>query len=333
MSIELVGHEVGPIGFGLMGFTWRPTSTPDEQAFATMKRAIELGANFFNSGEFYGQPVPTLNLDLINRFFTKYPEYADKVVLSVKGGLDNKTLVPDGSPEGIRRSVMNILSHLGGVKKLDLFECARVDPKVPIETSVAAMAELVKEGLISGISLSEVKAETIRRAAKVATIAAVEIEFSLWSLEAREIKVLETCAELGILVIAYSPLGKGFLTGQVRSRADLPEGDLRLHMDRFSEENLPINLELVDEVVELAAKKGVTPAQMAISWIKKHEETIPGLKIIPIPGSTTVSKVEENTKQISPMSDEDFEELETTLRKFEVKGGRYFARAEPFLWS
>ncbi|ODQ70925.1 hypothetical protein LIPSTDRAFT_74426 [Lipomyces starkeyi NRRL Y-11557] len=235
MQLEILGNSIGPVGFGLMGFTWRPTQTPDDQAFATMKRAIEHGATFFNGGEFYGMSVPTLNLDLINRFFTNYPEYADKVVLSIKGGLDLTTLAPNGSPEFVRKSVENIIKHLGTAKKLDLFECARVDRNVPIETTVAALGELVKEGLIGGISLSEVKPETIRRAAAVHKISAVEIEYSLWSTEARDLGVLSTCAELGIPVIAYSPLGRGFLTGQIRSRNDFNEGDYRLRLERFSE--------------------------------------------------------------------------------------------------
>ncbi|KAK9370624.1 NADP-dependent oxidoreductase domain-containing protein [Lipomyces kononenkoae] len=333
MPLEILGKPIGPIGFGLMGFTWRPNPTPDDQAFATMKRAIDLGATFFNGGEFYGSSIRTLNLDLINRFFTKYPEYADKVVLSIKGGVDLKTLAPDGSPEFVRKSVANCISHLGTAKKLDIFECARVDHRVPIETTIAALGELVKEGRIDGISLSEVKAETIRRAAAVHKISAVEIEYSLWATEARDLGVLSTCAELGIPVIAYSPLGRGFLTGQIRSRKDLEEGDIRLPFERFSEENFPVNLQLVDEITKIAKTKGVKPSQLAIAWIKKHEEVIPGLKIIPIPGATSVEHLEENLAQVEPMTDEEFAAIGAILEKVEIKGGRYFKIAEGHLWG
>ncbi|KAK9461596.1 NADP-dependent oxidoreductase domain-containing protein [Lipomyces oligophaga] len=332
MAIKIAGIPVGPLGFGLMGLTWRPKITSDEQAFPVMKKAIELGATFFNSGEFYGTPEPTLNLQLVNRFFTKYPEYKDKVCLSVKGGVHLKTLAPDGSPEGVRTSVMNTLKYLGDAKKLDIFECGRVDPKVPIETTMGELKKIMEEGLIGGISLSEVGEESIRRAAKVAPISAVEIEYSMWCVDAAENGVLQTCAELKIPVIAYSPLGRGFLTGQIRSRADIPAGDMRLFFERFSEENLPINLKLADEVVELAKAKGVTPAQLALSWIKKHEEKLPGLTIIPIPGATTLERVEENLTSIVPMSDDEFAKIGEIIKSIEIKGGRYNTHAEALLW-
>ncbi|KAK9475665.1 NADP-dependent oxidoreductase domain-containing protein [Lipomyces japonicus] len=330
----VTGTQIGDLGFGLMGLTWRPTVTPDEQAFATINKAIELGANFLNSGEFYGQPSqPTANLDLLKRFFEKYPEQAEKTVISVKGGIDSKTWLPDGSPEGVRKSVENSIKHLGNVKKLDLFECARVDKNVPIETTVAALGELVKEGLIGGISLSEVKPETIERAAKVHKIEAVEVEFSLFSLEAKDLGVLDTAAKLGIPVIAYSPLGRGFLTGQIKDRSQIPEGDIRLFFERFSEENFPLNLVLVEKIEELAKAKGVTVAQFAIAWIKKHEDVISGLKIIPIPGATTVSRVEENLAAIHSLTDEEFAQVNEILSKVEVKGGRYNKHAESHLWG
>ncbi|KAK7206628.1 NADP-dependent oxidoreductase domain-containing protein [Myxozyma melibiosi] len=329
----IAGIPAGPLGFGLMGFTWRPVVTPDEQAFATMKRAIELGATFFNSGEFYGTADPTDNLQLVNRFFTKYPEYADKVCLSVKGGADLKTLAPDGRPEAVRASVMNTLKYLGGVKKLDIFECARVDPKVPIETTIGALKEMVDEGLFSGISLSEVGAATIRRAAAVTKIEAVEIEYSLFCVDAANNGVLEACAELKIPVVAYSPLGRGILTGAIKSNADIPEGSILKHFEQFSDENLPLNLKLADAVFTMAKKIGCTPAQLALAWIKKHEEKMPGLTIIPIPGSTTPERVNENLAEIKPLSDENFSELNEIVKSIEIKGGRYFSHAAALLWA
>eukprot|EP01097_Dermamoeba_algensis_P009033 TRINITY_DN622_c0_g1_i3.p2 TRINITY_DN622_c0_g1~~TRINITY_DN622_c0_g1_i3.p2 ORF type:complete len:172 (+),score=42.80 TRINITY_DN622_c0_g1_i3:84-599(+) len=143
---KVIGQEVGNTGFGLMGLTWRPNQTPDSQAFAAMKKALNLGANFWNSGEFYGSPEPTLNLQLLQRYFTEYPEDAAKVVLSVKGGVDLKTLKPKGGAEEVKKSVDNILKILDGKKHLDIFECARVDPQVPVEETIAALAEYVKAG-------------------------------------------------------------------------------------------------------------------------------------------------------------------------------------------
>ncbi|KAK9450233.1 NADP-dependent oxidoreductase domain-containing protein [Limtongia smithiae] len=330
---EITGIPVGPLGFGLMGFTWRPVVLPEEEAFKVMKEAIDLGANFINSGEFYANEDRTLNLKYVRRFFEKYPEYADKTVLSVKGGMNLTTFQPDSSPEGIRTSVENVISCLGDAKKLDIFEAARVDPKVPIETTMKALTELIAEGKVGGISLSEVGAATIRRAAAVAKISAVEIEYSMYSVEALSNGVLETCAELGIPVIAYSPLGRGFLTGQIKSRADLPPNDMRLHFDRFSEENFGLNIKLLHEVENLAKVKGVTPAQFALAWIKKHEEKIPGLTIIPIPGATKIERVQENFAKIDPLTDEEFKDIGDILQKIEVRGGRYNSHHEALLWA
>jgi pyridoxine 4-dehydrogenase len=175
-----------------------------------MKTALSLGANFWNGGELYGTPARN-SLHLLNEYFTKYPEDADKVVLSIKGGGIPGTLLPDGSKENVRRSIDECLRVLDGKKFLDLFECSRVDPNVPIEDTIGYIAEYVKAGKVGGISLSEVSANTIRRAHKVHPISAVEIELSLWVTTFLENGVIATCAELGIPVIAYSPLGRGFL--------------------------------------------------------------------------------------------------------------------------
>lgn len=175
-----------------------------------MRTAISLGAVSWNGGELYGTKERN-SLHLVNEYFTKYPEDADKVNLSIKGALDLDTFKPNGSKEGIQRSIDECLRVLDGKKFLDLFECARVDPTVPIEDTIGYIAEYVKAGKIGGISLSEVNANTIRRAHKVHPIAAVEIEFSLFVTNPLENGVAETCAELGIPIIAYSPLGRGFL--------------------------------------------------------------------------------------------------------------------------
>jgi len=229
---------------------------------------------------------------------------------------------PDGTPEGVRTSVDNCLKLLGGKKKLDLFECARVDPKTPIEVTIGALAEYVKEGKLGGISLSEVKAETIRKAHKVFPISAVEIELSLWETNVLTNGVAETCAELGIPVIAYSPLGRGFLTGAVKSLDDIPEGDMRRHFPRFSPENFPKNMKLVHQIEAIANKKGCKPSQLALAWVRQLSER-PGMPVfIPIPGATTEARVEENMVEVR-LNEADIEEIETTLKSIEIVGHRY----------
>ncbi|KAL7273779.1 hypothetical protein RUND412_003336 [Rhizina undulata] len=318
----LVGKEVGATGFGLMGLTWRPTQTPDEQAFAAMKAAIDNGANFWNGGEFYGTPEPTLNLQLINRYFTAHPEDDSRVVLSIKGGIDLVSRKPNGSTEGVRKSVDNVLRLLDGKKHLDIFQCARVDPTVPIEETIAALAEYVKAGKISGIGLSECAAATIRRAHKVHPIAAVEVEFSLWSTEIVTNGVLEACAELGIPIVAYSPLGRGFLSGHIKSPDDIEVGDIRKHLDRFQPENFKKNLDLVDAIGTVADKKGVTKAQLALAWVRSKSEKKGFPAVIPIPGATVKERVEENMKDVT-VTEEEIEELEKILASIDVAGGRY----------
>jgi pyridoxine 4-dehydrogenase len=175
-----------------------------------MRTALSLGANNWNGGELYGSPERN-SLHLLNEYFTKYPGDAEKVVLSIKGGLKKGELMPDGSRENVRRSIDECLKVLDGKKSLDLFECARVDPKTPIEETIGYIAEYVKEDKLGGISLSEVGAQSIRKAHAVHPISAVEVEFSLWVTDILENGVAATCAELGIPIIAYSPLGRGFL--------------------------------------------------------------------------------------------------------------------------
>src|SRR5437016_1678097 len=206
-----------------------------------MKRALDLGANFWNGGELYGPPNAN-SLQLLCEYFSAYPEDRDKVVLSIKGGFDSVNMKPDGSPDGIRKSVENCLEILDGKKTIDVFGCARVDPLVPVETSIGVLAEFVRAGKIGGIGLSEVNAQTIRKAHAVHPIASVEIELSLFSTEIFTNGVASTCAELGIPVVAYSPLSRGFLSGQLRKFDDIPEGDFRRHLPRFQSDVFDSNL-------------------------------------------------------------------------------------------
>jgi pyridoxine 4-dehydrogenase len=196
------------------GLTIKNPPLSTDVAFGAMRASLDMGANFWNGGEIYGSAERN-SLHLLNEYFTKYPEDAKKVVLSIKGGYTPGGILagghPDGSPENVKRSIDECLKVLDGKIFLDLFECARVDPNVPVETTVGAINEYVKAGKIGGISLSEVSANTIRRAAKVAKISAVEVEFSLWSTDILDNGIAEACAELDIPVIAYSPIGRGFL--------------------------------------------------------------------------------------------------------------------------
>ncbi|OQE37839.1 hypothetical protein PENCOP_c009G08633 [Penicillium coprophilum] len=319
---SLVGQEVGPIGYGTMRMTWNTQLPSEEVCFETLNTTLKLGANFWNAGELYGTAEYN-SLHLLNKYFTKYPENAEKVVLSVKGGLKVGELVPDCSEKNIRRSVDESLRLLDGKKKLDIFECARQDPKVPVEETVKVLAQYVKEGKIGGIGLSEVDAETIRRAHKVHPIAAVEVEMSLWSTDILHNDIAKTCAELEIPVVAYSPLGRGVLTGAVTSLADIPQDDIRRHMSRFQEEHFQHNLKLINEVNDLATRKNVAPAQVALAWIRTLSER-PGMPtIIPIPGGTTKDKVIQNMGGAQTLTDAEMAEINSILEEHTVSGARY----------
>ncbi|KAF2019059.1 Aldo/keto reductase [Aaosphaeria arxii CBS 175.79] len=319
--VQLLGKEVGEIGYGMMGLTWRAQPPSQEQSFEAMRKAVAKGAFAWNGGEFYGSPERN-SLHLLNEYFTKYPEDAEKIVISIKGGGKPPNYYPDGSQENVRRSIDECLKVLDGKKFLDIFECARVDPKIPIEDTISYIAEYVKAGKIGGISLSEVNASSIRRAHKVHPICAVEIEFSLFSTEALENGVAQTCGELGIPIIAYSPLGRGFLTGQWKSLDDLPQDSILRHFPRFQPGVFDENLKLAKAVEKIAEQKGVTPAQIATGWVLAQSGRNGNGVIIPIPGATTAERVEENT-QVVKLSDEDLAVLDEILSKFPPIGTRY----------
>ncbi|KAF2667505.1 putative pyridoxal reductase [Microthyrium microscopicum] len=326
---SITGKEVGPVGFGMMGLTLKPPGkTPsNDQSFAAMKAALANGANNWNGGEIYGPPEAN-SLQLLNAYFTKYPEDADKVVISIKGGCNVGGIMagakPNGTPENIKRSIDECLRVLDGKKFLDLFEAARVDPNVPVETTIAAIDEYVKAGKIGGIALSEVSAATIRKAAKVAKISAVEVEFSLWATDILENGVAAACAENDIPIIAYSPIGRGFLTGELQKPEDLAPDDLRRHFPRFQGEAFYENLKLVKEVEKIASAKRCTAGQVALAWIQAHSGAKGLPVIIPIPGASTDKRVNENSKSASiKLSDSEMTEIEDLLKNFKPTGGRY----------
>ena len=320
-TLTVAGSKVHSTGFGLMGLTWRAEPPSQEQSFTAMKTALDSGANFWNGGELYGTPERN-SLHLLKEYFDKYPSDAEKVVISIKGGLKPGEMAPDGSAENTRRSIDECLKVLDGKKKLDLWEAARVDPGTPIEITIREADKYVQDGRLGGISLSECGENTIRRAAAVAKISAVEVEFSLWATEIFDNGVAKACAELDIPIVAYSPLGRGFLTGQIRHINDIPANDMRMHLPRFSPENFDKNLRLVDELEKIAKRKGCTPGQIGIAWVKAQSGRNGNPVIIPIPGATTEERVKENMVDVE-LTDNDVKEIDSLLDSIEIVGGRY----------
>ena len=333
----LTGKSIGQTGYGMMSkdpgeipstqanlyedLTWRETPVPDSQAFATMKAALSAGANFWNGGELYGKPDGN-SLHLLNRYFTKHPEDASKVVLSIKGGISPGQFRPDGSEKNIRRSIDECLKVLDGKKFLDIFEPARQDTSVPLEETMNTMAQYVKDGKLGGIGLSEVTPQQIRDAASIHPIAAVEVELSMQTPDILSNGVVATCAELKIPIVAYSPLGRGLLTGQITKTSDLDPSDIRHRLPRFSAENIGKNAALGNEVQKLAKSKGCTLAQVALAWVRSHSGRDGAGTIIPIPGSTTESRAIENSKDVV-LSETELKEVDDIIKNAEVAGGRY----------
>ncbi|KAI9065149.1 aldo/keto reductase [Trametes sanguinea] len=311
---------VGKVAHGLMMMTWRDPSVPlpDEEAFEAIKAGVDAmppGVKMFlNSGEFYGPNASTANLELLARFYEKYPEYADRTFLSVKGGTKENALVPDASPENLRRSVDKINAVLRGTKRVDLFECARVAKNVPIEDAIKTLVQLKNEGKFDHIGMSECSAATLRKANAVHPIAAVEIEVSVWSYEEEAQK------------------GRGFLTGAIKNPNDLPPGDMRRHFSRFSEENFKHNMAIVEGMKAVAARKNITPAQLCIAWVASR-----GPHVIPLPGSSSKKRNLENIAGGSiELTQEDLTEIDEILAKNPVKGGRYSDNVDPavlHLWG
>ena len=284
-----------------------------------MKAALERGANFWNGAEFYGPPTAN-SLQLLNHYFTTYPEDSKKVILSIKGAF-SAAAGPDNSPANIQKSVDNCLKILDGKAFLDIFLPGRIDPQVPVEETVGALAEYVKAGKIGGYGLSECSAETIRRAHAVYPVSAVEIELSLFATNILSNGVAQTCSELKIPIIAYSPLSRGFLTGQINKLEDLPDDDSRRRFPRFHPDVFDLNIKLVKEIEQLAKKTGYTMPQVAIAWVTAQTKKTNN-PVIPIPGCTTVARVEENLTQIS-LDEQDLDELSQMVEKMTVHGSRY----------
>ncbi|KHO00106.1 Aldo/keto reductase [Metarhizium album ARSEF 1941] len=319
---QVIGKEVGPIGYGLMGFTWRPEPTPTDQAIEALKAALESGLTLWNGAEFYGTPDCN-SMTLMRAYFTKYPEDADKVTLVVKGGMDLATHRLDGSPEGTRRSLDNIIKQLGGTKKLDGFAPSRRDHNTPLEVTYGVIQkEYIDTGKLGAVYLSECRAETVHEAAKLARIGAAEVELSMFSPDILTNGVAKACAQHDIPILAYSPMGRGILTGRFKTVADVQDRGVISSFPRFQPGAFEHNLQLVDQVEGIAKAKGCTPGQLAIAWVRKHSNR-PGLPtIIPIPGATAASRVRENAKLVD-ITEEEFATMSNLVENFETAGKRY----------
>lgn len=323
-------------GYGLMSLTWTPTPAPKEKAWGAMQRVIELAQAsgvkaFFNVGEFYGPDY--CNLKLVKSFFDAKPELRSHVIISCKGGLNIAAFKPSGKYEDVIASAENCIKHLG--THLEIFEVARLDKSLggvyPRE-SFEAMASLVDRGVIDGISLSEVNKDEISAIHKDwgKYLVCVEIELSMFSTDILYDGTASLCNDLGLIIVAYSPLGRGLLTGAIKRDSSFKNGDFRAHIRRFKDDSLQHNLLLTEflqrEIVDQRPNSNpISLPQVALGWIKAlNSNEYSNTHIIPIPSGSDIKKVEENFDDSrTTLTEKEFSKITDFLKEFEVVGGRY----------
>ncbi|PVH97873.1 aldo-keto reductase, putative [Periconia macrospinosa] len=315
-SLGKNGPHVVRMGLGLMGLSGMyGHSIPESERLAFLDHAYEIGQTFWDSADIYGDSE-----DLIGKWFKANPNNRDKIFLATKFG---HIITPDGifvdsSPEYVKEACAASLKRLG-IPAIDLYYAHRVDGKTPIEKTVAAMVELQLEGKIKYIGLSEVSAATLRRANKVHQITAVQVEYSPFALEIETMDLLNTCRDLGVAVVAYSPLGRGLFTGAIRSTDDFAEDDFRRSVPRFSKENFSNNLVLVDQLNAIAEQKRITPSQLVLAWLLAQ-----GHDIFPIPGTSKISRLDENVKALEvELTREETQAIRQACEAADITGDRY----------